>query len=307
MRISAGVGFEYPFILIGLFLLVVPVVLWIISSKKVEALARVFEVYGILLKRKKLFIINVMLLVLVIFSASIPFLVYRERKSVTFEDTELLFDKNVLIVFLIDVSKSMNYPLGASTRIEVVKRVIKETILALGKNTSIMITVFSGRVYQIFYGKPDGAVVAVDKIVAGEKYTAIGDSLSYALSVAKVSKLPTAVILVSDGRNNYGSDPVSVAESYKYSNVPLFILAVGERGLLPRVAEAADGKIYDVNEFTTSSLEDLVDELSRNARYMALKARGEAYIEEEKKDYTLFYLVTLVALTLFVYTCLNEW
>ena len=307
LRVLAGIGFEYPFVFAGLFLFVVPVVLWFFSSRKVKALARFFEVYGVLSKRKRLFVVNAVLLFLVILSASVPFLVYREKKNVSFDEAQLLSGKKVLVVFLIDVSKSMNYPLGTSTRIEVVKRVIKETITALGKNASVMIAVFSGNVHQVFFGESDKAFVVVDEIVAGEKYTAIGDALSYALSVAKASDTPTAVILVSDGRNNYGSDPVTVAKMYKYSGIPLLILAVGERGILPKIAEAADGKIYDVNEFTSFSLEDLVGELSRRARYMALKARGEAYIEEKVRDYSLFYLVSLIVLALFIYTCLNEW
>lgn len=308
MRILVGVGFEHPLVLAGLLLLAVPVVLWFLSSRRLESLARFFEIVGSFSKERwGFFVVDVLLLSMIVLSASVPYLRYRERRAVSFEEARLLAGKRVLVLFLVDVSKSMNYPLGASTRIEAAKDAMRRVIEALGENTSIMIVVFSGRVRQVFYGETERALASVENITAGERYTAIGDALSYALSAARVSGIPAAVILVSDGKNNYGSDPEAVARMYRQTGTPLIVLAVGGRGVLPRVAEASGGRIYDLNEFTTPSLGDLVGDIARTARYAALKARGEAYVEDEVRDYSLFYLVSLAALALFFYTCLNEW
>ncbi|MEM2795615.1 MAG: hypothetical protein QXY49_07160, partial [Thermofilaceae archaeon] len=128
--------------------------------------------------------------------------------------------------------------------------------------------------------------------------TALGDSLLYALSISNVADLPAVVVLVSDGMSNYGSDPLQVATLFKSKGLPMMIISIGGQGIIPQVTEAAGAEVYVVNEFTIEAIESLAAKAAREARYNALLAKGEAYIEEVRRSYEPARILSMIALFL---------
>jgi hypothetical protein len=68
---------------------------------------------------------------------------------------------------------------------------------------------------------------ALDELTARGNRTALGDALDLHLGTAAGSNLD-AVILVSDGRNNAGLDPVEVARSYALRGITIHTIGVGD-------------------------------------------------------------------------------
>jgi len=65
--------------------------------------------------------------------------------------------------------------------------------------------------------------------------TAVGEAVLAALTRFKKSELPRAIVVVTDGENTYGADPVKAAASAKEAGVPVYTVGVGtaEGGRIP--------------------------------------------------------------------------
>lgn len=68
---------------------------------------------------------------------------------------------------------------------------------------------------------------ALDELTANGNRTTLGDALDLHLASAGSANLD-AVILVSDGRNNGGLDPIEVARTYALRGIPIFTVGVGD-------------------------------------------------------------------------------
>ncbi|MFY9343423.1 MAG: VWA domain-containing protein [Planctomycetota bacterium] len=71
------------------------------------------------------------------------------------------------------------------------------------------------------------AIRSLDELTARGNRTTLGDALDLHLAAAAGSNLD-AVILVSDGRNNAGLDPVEVAKSWALRGIPIHTVGVGD-------------------------------------------------------------------------------
>lgn len=294
-------GWEHPEIFLLSPLIVLALILYRRSKKNVEALEKLFVP---VLRRKYLRIsftlFKLLFLASVLVAAAGPYYTYQVEEHVPVEDARLLKGKPVMHVILIDVSKSMSYQLGLTSRLDAAKKLLETYLSKLGEKDVVHLVAFYGEVRPLYTGKPVDAVAALNKLRADKKYTAIGDALAYACSYARASRLPAVILLVSDGKNNYGGDPVQAAEVLREANVPLAVVAVGDDGVLGRVAEAAGGKVYLLNEFTSEAVLDFASQVARDARYSALSARGEAVISKTVYDYSPAVVAAVLAVVFFV-------
>ena len=237
-------------------------------------------------------------LLLLVVAAAQPYTEYRVARRITVSDTGLLRSKPVVVVILLDDSKSMGYRLGVGRRIDAAKRMLASFLEGLGGNATVHLVFFAGNVTPVYTGDPRGALEALAEARGDEKYTAIGDALAYALGFLRASGLPGAVLLVSDGGQNYGSDPVSAAASYRASRTPLIVVAVDGPGVLPQVAAAAGSKMYRLDEYSVEAAGGLGDVLWREARLEALQARGEAVVWSVRRSYAPAVVAALLAVLL---------
>ncbi len=279
--------FQRPELLALLSLSIPLLILTWKATRRFKLLTRYFDDSGNKVARLALNSIRVLALLLIALSAAMPVDKRVIREEVPLERAELLSGKRVLLVIMVDVSKSM---IG---RIERVKSALKEMDFP---NTTVHLATFSGEVKPLYTGPAKGMVEVVPRIRAGERFTAIGDALAYARSFALNYPLPSAVILFSDGRQNYGSDPLKVAKGY---GVPLVVVSVDEVNVLAKVAELAKGKIYSLDEFSVD-YKEFSRELILRSRYLALKRRGQAYIQRELVDYSPTLVVIALSLIAFL-------
>ncbi|MEM1509563.1 MAG: vWA domain-containing protein [Thermofilaceae archaeon] len=290
-------GFEHPEAMV-LVSLVLPVFLILLKTRNNKV--RLKQLFELNISRLNLGFeaLRVAALLVLIFTAAVPYYEYTVKRQVQLEQVDQLSENKVLHVVLLDVSRSITYSYGSRTRFDVAIEALKRYFSSLTPNDHVHLAVFSSSVRSVCDGLPVDCLKALDGLTAGERFTALGDSLLYALSISNVADLPAVVVLVSDGMSNYGSDPLQVATLFKSKGLPMMIISIGGQGIIPQVTEAAGAEVYVVNEFTIEAIESLAAKAAREARYNALLAKGEAYIEEVRRSYEPARILSMIALFL---------
>ncbi len=290
-------GLEHPEALASLALIAAAALLLRKSRRNRRRLERFFDVevsrLNSLMEAARL-----AALALLAVAAAMPYVEYTVRRKVPLERVGELSGKGVLHVVVLDVSRSMTYPLGPGTRFDAAREVLKRYLSSLPGGDRVHLAVFSSSARPVCQGAPSECLEALGRVEAGERYTAVGDALLYAASVARASALAPVIVLVSDGASNYGSDPVQVAEALRGEGLPAVLVAVGDRGVLPRVAEALGARLFTVDEFTAAAAGSLAERAAAEARYSGLAARGEAYVEEVRRSHVPAQLLLAAALAL---------
>ncbi|NPA99278.1 MAG: hypothetical protein GXO43_07865, partial [Crenarchaeota archaeon] len=111
---------------------------------------------------------------------------------------------------------------------------------------------------------------------------AIGDAIGYAISCARASSLPSVAIIITDGANNYGPNPI---QSYIYANksrLPvLFIRIDDDPRANPLFAELARHGAYIVsaiNDYSINWLKPVIINAVQHMKYLALIESGKNYV-----------------------------
>lgn len=111
--------------------------------------------------------------------------------------------------------------LATLTRVELVQRVLTREgglLAQLGQSHDV-------RLFRM-QRKP-APIRTLDELTARGNRTTLGDALDLHLAANAGSNLD-AVVVVSDGRNNAGLDPVEVAEGYALRGIPVHTIGVGD-------------------------------------------------------------------------------
>ncbi|MBV9402749.1 MAG: VWA domain-containing protein [Candidatus Eremiobacteraeota bacterium] len=151
--------------------------------------------------------------------------------------------KDAAVVLCIDTSGSMNASDVQPTRWEAARTAARAFINRLPGGTRIAVVTFSsaGSLIQPLSADRDQAVTSLDRIPPADGGTAIGDALALA-----AQQLPArghrAVVLMTDGVNNRGLDPLAAANALAARHIPVYTVGIGtnDSGLLiPGTAEPA--------------------------------------------------------------------
>jgi hypothetical protein len=122
-----------------------------------------------------------------------------------------------VIAVLLDTSKSMNFKSGNITRKEILEEITKSDIFKkISTQTTLVAYTFSDTLLPFDLNK--------DLRDLSGGVTSIGDALEKAKKDLKERNL-NAVVLLSDGANNYGKDPLFEAKSY---GLPIYTSGIGE-------------------------------------------------------------------------------
>jgi Ca-activated chloride channel family protein len=178
------------------------------------------------------------------------------------------------IVIVIDTSSSMSTPdLGGQSRIDVVKRVVRDFLSGL-KNDRVGIVIFSAESMVLSPLTLDYAASQrlVEPIAAGRPLrdgTAIGTGLATGLNLLRESVARGKVaILLTDGQNNAGDvQPTDAAQIAKLLGVRLYTIgAVAARSraevdeaLMKRMSELTGGLYFRASDET--ALRDVYREI----------------------------------------------
>lgn len=194
------------------------------------------------------------------------------------------FAKNVFaktdIEFILDASGSMRAAMEGKTQIAVAKQSIKTAIESVTPDTQVALRVYAHRVEQDDKAKscldselviPLGPLNKADfsakvDLIQPKGYTPIAYSLSQAPSdFGPASESEKVIILVSDGEETCGGDPVQVVRDLLAKGFKVKVNTIGFNAdakaqvQLKLIAAAGGGQYYDAKDAATlaSSLKDV--------------------------------------------------
>lgn len=151
--------------------------------------------------------------------------------------------KDTTVVLCIDTSGSMTAQDIAPTRWEAARAAAREFIDAVPSGTRVGIVSFSSGAFVIQAPTDDldAARDALNRIPAPNGATAIGDALQ-----AAASQMPSggrrAIVLLTDGVNNRGSDPLEVSRQIGAQGIVISTVGIGTNSgaVIPGTAETAE-------------------------------------------------------------------
>ena len=148
------------------------------------------------------------------------------------------------VVLCIDTSGSMRAMDLQPTRAAAAKAAAAAFVLAVPAGTRVGIVTFSSGASVILPPTADGDAVrdALERLPPPDGGTAIGDALALAAQQMP-SKGRRIIVLLTDGVNNRGSDPLAVSQNVGTSGVRIETVGVGSSGsgdIIPGTNEAAD-------------------------------------------------------------------
>ncbi|MFA7343159.1 MAG: VWA domain-containing protein [Terrimicrobiaceae bacterium] len=186
-------------------------------------------------------------------------------------------DTGIEIVLAVDVSGSMDaqdFPLGTKkiTRREALLKAISEFVDGRGHDRIGMIG-FAGNTYLLSPMTTDGNwIKEVYKLVVLKASTAVGDGLLASVRMLEESQAPSkVVILVTDGFNNAGSNPLDAAEYARKKGVRVYVLVIMntihiqttnlEKNPLAQVATKTGGQYFQAGN--TEALIQIYQQIDR--------------------------------------------
>jgi Ca-activated chloride channel family protein len=152
--------------------------------------------------------------------------------------------RDAAVALCIDTSGSMSAADITPTRATAALRAAREFIDAVPDGTRISIVAFASSATVVMPASDDKDAVreALDRVPPPDGGTAIGD----ALAVAARTLPPVhhrAIVLVTDGVNNQGQDPLGVAPQIGAAGITIDTVGIGTSGsglLIPGTNEEAD-------------------------------------------------------------------
>lgn len=131
---------------------------------------------------------------------------------------------------IIDISGSMMATDFFPSRIAVAKDVAKIFINKLKGNFEACIVTFNNNVFvnQSLTSSKEELLLSLAQVNANYGGTAIGDAIMTTLAILEGSSMPHKVIvLLTDGENNYGIDPIQAAQKAKTKRIPIYCIGMG--------------------------------------------------------------------------------
>jgi Ca-activated chloride channel homolog len=211
------------------------------------------------------------------------------------------------IMIVLDLSQSMEEPLGNRTRMEAVKASATEFINQR-PGDAVGLVVFSHNGYVVTPATFDhDSLLSYLKLVSpqtlsNEGYTAIGEGLAAARDFFVFSRerggraKGKVIVLFGDGENNWGRDPLEEVERARQDGIRIYFIGVSlQPGAAQDIANAVPltgGKFFDARN--PKSLMEALDEINtiEKGRFYTLQ------LTRQQPAYFIFVLLAFVALAL---------
>lgn len=132
------------------------------------------------------------------------------------------------VVLCVDTSGSMNATDVLPTRAQAARAAMRAFIDATPNGTAIGIVSFAGDAQAIVQPvrDRDQVLAALDQIPEPNGATAIGDALALAQRILPKTG-HRVVVLITDGENNAGSDPLEAAQALGAAHIALYTIGIG--------------------------------------------------------------------------------
>ncbi len=146
------------------------------------------------------------------------------------------------VVLCVDTSGSMNATDVDPTRAQAAVAAMRAFVAQAPAAASIGIISFASDAQVLAQPTADRDQLqnALDAIPAPNGATAIGDALALAKRILPLSGA-RAVVLITDGENNAGSDPMAAARALGAAHIPLYTIGIGTNSgaLIPGTLQTA--------------------------------------------------------------------
>lgn len=184
----------------------------------------------------------------------------------TVTDHEKVTTEGIDIVLTLDISGSMLAMDFEPNRLEAAKQVAMDFV---DKRVSdrIGLVLFSSRGYTqcpmtTDYDILKNLISHVDTTLALEDGTAIGHAIATGVNRLKDSDAKSRVIiLLTDGDNNRGVDPLTTAEIARSMGIRIYTIGVGTRGVAPFPVRDSFGRTF-TRDFKVTINEELLREVA---------------------------------------------
>ena len=167
------------------------------------------------------------------------------------------------VLFIIDSSGSMSQKLGGETRLDAAKRVFSDLINGLPSEINVGLEVYGHRgekdcsaievVQPVTRLDRDALKSKIASLKAEKGATPIADALITGAEVLKKVKGSKSIVLISDGKETCGGDPVATVKRLKKQGIDVKVHVVGftvgteERKQLEAIAGAGGGNYYQAD------------------------------------------------------------
>ena len=223
---------------------------------------------------------------------------------------EQLNQSSTTAMLLMDISYSMNYSDLKPSRLQVSKQMAKLLVENMSSEDLIGFMSFAREIHDKMLPTLNrSSVINVIDNQTIYPSTAIGTALVAATGILEMYKGGKAIVLFSDGKNNFGiKNLTSVGETAATMKIPVFTVFVGTYGIgeadpiaLREISDRTGGKFYEVKSGEMKSLVTEVSTISREVKVGALEASFDA-LTFESKDYQTPMLIfaALLVISLFL-------
>ncbi len=224
---------------------------------------------------------------------------------------EQMAQYSTTVTILMDVSNSMGTADLKPTRLDVSKSMAQILVQKMDENDLIGFISFAGEIYDTMLPTANrSAILNLIENQTCHPSTAIGTALEAAIGAIQTYEEGKALVLFSDGKNNWGANLTSVAEEATLLKIPIFTVFLGTYGMgeadplsLRQLSEKTGGKFYEVRNEEMESLATEVSKISHEVKAGALKNIYNE-ITVNVKDYAT---PTLVLSSLLVAALLLVW
>jgi Mg-chelatase subunit ChlD len=290
--------FENPwFSIFGVVLAGLFILLFSLSYKRVRMAERKLELVKWQKIRKIINLTNISMkvgiIVAISFLLAVPYFPTTVKVPVEQISSEQLAKSSVTVMLLMDVSYSMNISDLTPSRLEVAKQAARLFVNNAGPGDLIGFISFAGKTYDETLPTTNRKEI-IDLIDRQSVHssTAIGSTLEKALGVLDQVQGGKTIVLLSDGKNNYGTmNLTEVATIAVNMKIPVFTIFLGVYGIgnsdplpLQQISNMTNGKFHSVKSEEIATLATEISQFSKEVKVGALRTVLEE-LPIEAKDY----------------------
>jgi Ca-activated chloride channel homolog len=225
------------------------------------------------------------------------------------QGVEVLRGQGIDIVLVVDISTSMRtMDFGLNNRLQAAKDVI-QTFIAEREFDPIGLVVFAQDAYQLvpltldyaLLSRQVGSIQLIDELAVPQTDgTALGLGIASAATMLRDRESASQVIiLLTDGNNNFGIDPLTIADAAAALSIRVYTIGMGrpatdetesqqgqlDEATLTNIAQRTDGAYFRATD--TETLQNVYEQIDRLER-----SDVERTIVVRWQDQAIFWLIT---------------